>query len=293
MQVRRSAQMLVAAVLVMGLFVMSFLVAAYQTHALFLRTRSIVVREIAGAITADFNRALAAMLALATRSYYDHYRFTDFTSNFEEYGLQPRDLNSAKDVAYLYLNAWANVQRTVYAEYGVQISWHPCASPLPRNPRVYVYDLFLIYWNKTHDNKPYAASYACAQLQLNITNVGFYHWTTNSLIGLVLIIDEVNERSNSIVFTVLVDNGTYYGLLLAKGWVEVYLYRNGRWEAASIKDVTYEGLGRYNVTLDESKGSSIKGSSRVLVVVSDERGILVVTQQETATSDEEQRGRRP
>ncbi|MEM2372780.1 MAG: hypothetical protein QW291_09710, partial [Thermofilaceae archaeon] len=180
-------QMLVAAVLILGLFVMGLLVAAYQTHALFLQARSVVPREVAGAITADFNRALATMLALATRSYYDHSRFSDFTSRFEEYSLIPRDLESAKAVAYRYLNEWIKVQKIVYAEYGVQVSWQLCASPLPRNPQVYAYDLVFLYWNRTLDyGISYGASYACAQLQLNITNIGFYHWTSNSFIGLTL-----------------------------------------------------------------------------------------------------------
>ncbi|MEM4489140.1 MAG: hypothetical protein QXK88_10180 [Desulfurococcaceae archaeon] len=273
-------QMLVAAALILGLFVMGLLVAVYQTHALFLQARSVIPREIAGAITADFNRALATMLALATRSYYNHSRFSDFTSRFEEYGLIPRDLESAKAVAYRYLNEWTKVQKIVYAEYGVQVSWQLCASPLPRNPQVYAYDLVFLYWNRTLDyGISYGASYACAQLQLNITNIGFYHWTSNSFIGLTLIIDDVIDQVNTIQvkITVLIDNGTYYGLLLVKGWVEVYLLTNDKWEKAQTKDVTYEGLGRYTIAVSKD---SRKNAREVLVVVSDDRGILVLARKE-------------
>ncbi|MEM0507016.1 MAG: hypothetical protein QXM08_04410 [Thermofilaceae archaeon] len=266
-----SGQMLVAAVLVMGLLVMSLLVAAYQAHALFLRTRSVVAREAVSAITADFNRALATMLALATRSYYDSARFSDFTSRFESYGLEPRNLDSAKRVAFRYLNAWANLQRIVYAEHGVQISWCPCVSDVSQllGRPAYVFDLILIDWNKTT-----SGSYVCARLQLNLTNVGFYHWVSASLIGLTLSIDQSCSGEDTLRIRVLADNGTYYGLLLAKGWVEVYLLDSGGWRRIPIKDVTYEGFGIYRLRLEED----IKDGSRVLVVVSDERGILVLGQ---------------
>lgn len=271
---KRPGQMLVAAVLMIGLFLMSLLVTAYQAHALFLRARSVVARETVGAITADFNRALATMLALATRSYYDSTRYSDFITRFvTTFGLRPHDLESAKQVANQYLDTWINVQRVVYAEYGIQILWQPYISDVSSlliRP-AYVFDLILIDWNKT-----ISGSYICAQLQLNLTNAGFYHWISRSIIGLTLAIEGVDISKNEVNITVLRDSGTYYGLLLAKGRIEIYLFDGVSWKNVSIKDVTYKGLGRYRLTLNEA----LKDYEKILIFVSDERGIIVLAQTE-------------
>lgn len=279
----RYGQVLVAAVLMIGLFVMSLLVTAYRAHALFLRTRSVVARETVGAITADFNRALATMLALATRSYYDSSRYSDFVERFIlTFGLRPRDLESAKRVANLYLDAWINVQRVAYAEHGIQILWQPCVSDvssLLARP-AYVFDLFLIDWNKT-----ISGSYICAQLSLNLTNSGFYHWTSKSIIGLTLAIERVNMSKNEVYIKILRDNGTYYGLLLTKGRIEIYLFKGDGWKNALIKDITYEGLGRYRLTLNEA----LKDYEKILIIVSDERGITVMAQAELESPSDKKR----
>lgn len=282
--------MLVAAVLIIGLLVMSLLISAYQAHAMFLRTRSIVARETVGAITADFNRALATILALATLSYYDSNRFSDFTSRFEVFGLKPRDLESVKQVASQYLNAWINLQRVVYAEQGIQVSWHPSVcdvSNLIGQP-AYVFDLFLINWNGT-----VAGSYTCAQLQLNLTNVGFYHWKSNTLIGLTMKIEnavalivrekgkerEICDVNITLLLQLTKDNGVFYGLLLMRGSIEVYhLDGSGRGQKLTILDATYKGFGSYDFTLAPINEMDIKDGDKVLVVVSDDRGILVLGQ---------------
>jgi len=263
-------QILVAAVLIVGVLVMSVLVAAYQAHTLFLRTRSVVVRETVSAITADFERALAAMLALATRSYFDHTRFSDFTARFEELGLKPGDLDSAKRVARDFLEGWKAVVRVVYAEKGAQVELVETVadvSDLLGKPE-YVYDLVLLVWDSTT-----SGSYICAGLKLNLTNVGLYGWKVISLVGLTLSIDEYFAADNTIRIRVLVDNGTYYGNLLARGWVEVYYQQGESWVKATIKDVTYEGFGYYRITLD----TELPGETPFTVVASDERGILVVS----------------
>jgi len=263
-------QILVAAVLIVGVLVMSVLVAAYQAHTLFLRTRSVVVRETVSAITADFERALAAMLALTTRSYFDHTRFSDFTARFEELGLKPGDLDSAKRVARDFLEGWKAVVRVVYAEKGAQVELVETVadvSDLLGKPE-YVYDLVLLVWDSTT-----SGSYICAGLKLNLTNVGLYGWKVISLVGLTLSIDEYFAADNTIRIRVLVDNGTYYGNLLARGWVEVYYQQGESWVKATIKDVTYEGFGYYRITLD----TELPGETPFTVVASDERGILVVS----------------
>ncbi|MCX8180858.1 MAG: hypothetical protein N3E41_05750 [Thermofilaceae archaeon] len=276
MLTNRDGQMLVAMVLILGLLIMSFLVTAYQAHGLFLRTRGVVVRESVGAITADFNRALAAMLALATRSSFNNSRFRDFNSRFIQYGLKPGNLTSVREVATLYLNAWATAQRVVYAEHGIQISWSKdvaCVSHL-LGRQACILDLIYLDWNKTT-----SGSYICARLKLNLTNAGLYNWLTTSLIGLTLSFDEYYASNNTLRIRVIVDNGTFYGLLLARGWVEVYYQAGGKWVKANIKDVTYEGFGYYRLTLNERLGTT-----SLLIVVSDERGIIVVSKVDLESS---------
>jgi hypothetical protein len=280
---RAKGQILVAAVLVVGLLVMSVLVTAYQAHTLFLRTRSVVAREAVGAITADFERALAAMLALATRSYFNYTRFSNFTSRFGDYGLKPGDLDSAKRVARNFLESWEAAVRIVYAEKGAQVELVESVvdvSNLLGKP-AYVYDLMLLAWNSTT-----SGSYMCAGLKLNLTNAGLYGWKVLSLVGLTLSIDEYFSVNNTIRIRVLADNGTYYGNLLARGWVEVYYQQGGRWVKAKVKDVTYEGFGYYRITLD----TQLPGGTPFIIVASDERGILVVSRAVTPASPSKGKG---
>ncbi|MEM0494289.1 MAG: hypothetical protein QXU72_03335 [Thermofilum sp.] len=275
MLVRRRGQMLVAAILIVGLIVMSFLLVTYHTHALFLRTRGLVVRETVGAVTADFNRALAAMLALATRSYYNHTRFSDFVSRFEDQGLEPGNLSSAGLVAARFIENWATAARVIFAEQGLQLAW--ALEPprvlhlLGRAPEPLQNPVILIDWNKTA-----AGSYISGWMRLNLTNAGFYNWETRSLIGFTLIIDTFYSSNSTVRLRALVDNGTYYGALLARGWVELYYFDSSaeKWVKAKIKDVTYEGFGYYRITVEER----LRRGTRFLIVASDERGILVLAQ---------------
>jgi hypothetical protein len=270
----RRAQILVSAVLIVGLLIMSFLVTAFQAHTLFLRARSVVVRETVAAITADFNRALAAMLALATRNYFNSTRFSDFTSRFEELGLEPGDLESAKRVARAYLEGWETLVRVVYAEKGAQVEWAECVADVSHllGRPAYVYDLMLISWNSTT-----AGSYASAALKLNLSSAGLYGWKVMSLVGLTVSVDTYSSSGDTVRIRVLADNGTYYGNLLARGWVEVYYQQGGRWVKAKVKDMTYEGFGYYKLTLE----SKLPSGTPFIVVASDERGILVVAQAAT------------
>jgi hypothetical protein len=267
----RRAQILVSAVLIVGLLIMSFLVTAFQAHTLFLRARSVVARETVAAITADFNRALAAMLALATRNYFNSTRFSDFTSRFEELGLEPGDLESAKRVARAYLEGWETLVRVVYAEKGAQVEWAEYVADVSQllGRPAYVYDLMLISWNSTT-----AGSYASAALKLNLSSAGLYGWKVVSLVGLTVSIDTYSSSGDTVRIRVLADNGTYYGNLLARGWVEVYYQQGGRWLKAKVKDMTYEGFGYYKLTLE----SKLPSGTPFIVVASDERGILVVAQ---------------
>ena len=276
-------QILVAAVLMVGLLVMSALVVAYQAHALFLRARGVVVRETAAAITADFERALAAMLSLATRTYYDHARFSDFTARFEGYGLRPGDLESAKLVARRFLEEWEAAVRVVYAEKGAQVEWFETVCELGSEVgmgEAYVYDLLYVSWHQER-----AGSFICAGLRLNLTGAGFYGWREAALVGFALSVtgasatedEEEGVARIDVNVTARIDNGTFYGNLLARGWVEVHYWDGERWVEVEVKDSTYLGFGNYRIVA-HAPGAEPEDVKVVRVVASDERGVLVVAQ---------------
>ncbi|MEM2795399.1 MAG: hypothetical protein QXY49_06060, partial [Thermofilaceae archaeon] len=123
---KRRGQILVATVLMLALFVMSVLVSVYEAHVSFLRTRSPVVREVVASITADFKRALATMLAVATRAYFNYSEFIDLTGRFSEMGLNygsRHNFTIARAIALTYLEYWRQAVTKAYGEYGMQISY--------------------------------------------------------------------------------------------------------------------------------------------------------------------------
>jgi hypothetical protein len=294
--------MVVAAILIIGLLVMSVLVTVYEAHSLFLRTRSPVVREVVGAITADFKRALAAMLAVATRAYFNYSEFSDVTGRFSSYGMSMYNRHNftvARQVAKTYLEYWRQSITKAYGEYGVQVSYEILQLDLSRElgrPRT-VCNLMKGYWYL-----PVSGSYAYAKLRLNLTAMGFYNWESDVFVGLTLTIYRkpvsVTSGNVTIVINVRQDGyvdystdppsvvGNPYGKLIAKGWVRVYYPEidaagrfTGKWNIARIRDVTYGGMGNYSVTLEPSLPvlTDLKGDTYVpiMVVVSDERGIVV------------------
>lgn len=270
MPVRRRGQMLVAMVLMLGLLVMSLLVTTYQAHAVFLRTRSIIARETAAAITADFNRALAAVLAAYTRICFNQTRFPDAASNFPE--LTHCEVTLAERAAENFLNMWADTIRIVYAEYGVQIRWRRGVAEvlhlLPHQP--YFLGTLNYSWYK-----PISGSYAFAILSLNLTSAGFYNWREHALVGLTVHIIKIQQDKN-VTIRVLVDDNIPYGLLLVRGWMEVYTFDevSKRWRRVDIKEVNYMGYGHYIAILQ----TDLPKDARVRIVVSDERGIIVVAE---------------
>ncbi|MEM3457745.1 hypothetical protein [Thermofilum sp.] len=299
---RRSAQMVVAAILIIGLMIMSVLVTVYETHSLFLRTRSPVVREVVGAITADFKRALASMLAVATRAYFNYSEFSDLTDRFSSYGMSMNNRHNftvARQVAKTYLEYWRQSITKAYGEYGVQVSYEILQLDLSKElgRQRTVYNLMKGYWYL-----PTSGSYAYAKLRLNITAMGFYNWESDVLVGLTLTVYRkpisVTGQNVTIMINVRQDGsldystsppsvvGTPYGRLITKGWVRIYYPQmdasgrfTGKWLQAKIRDVTYAGMGNYSVTFEPSLPvlTDLKGDQYVpiMVVVSDERGIIV------------------
>ncbi len=300
---RRGAQMLVAAVLAVGLIVMMVLVNVYEMHSLFLRTRSPVVREVVAAVTADFKRALEAMLALATRAYFNYTEFADFTERFASYGMSMYNRHNftvARGVALAFLEYWRQSVVKAYGAYGVQVSYELLRLDLSRElgrPRS-VYSLMKGYWYL-----PTSGSYACAKLRLNLTALGFYNWESDVFVGLTLTVYRrpvaVTSANTTIVINVRQDGdidystsppsvrGSPYGRLITGGWIRVYYPERdaqgrytGAWRLARIKDVTYGGMGNYTVTFEpavEVLTDPLTGEqyAPLMVVVSDERGVVV------------------
>jgi len=300
---RTKGQILVSTVLIISLLIMAVLVTAFQTHSIFLRARGIVVRETVAAITADFKRALAVTLAVATRAYFNYSEFAPMLDRYSQFGISVYNRHNftvARIAALIYLEYWRQSIMRAYGEYGVQVSYELLQLDLSRDlgrPRS-VRDLMKGYWYMTT-----SGSYAYAKLKLNLTSAGFYNWESDVFVGVTLTVYRwaftVTEGNTTITINVKVDgdidyttnppsvNGAPYGALLAKGWVRIYYPEvdpqgryTGGWCQAKIVDVTYLGYGNYSITFEPRVEPLYDPVERmnfipVMVVVSDERGILV------------------
>lgn len=300
---RSRGQILVATVLLIGLMVMTVLVTVYEAHSVFLRTRGIVVRETIAAITADFKRALATTLAVATRAYFNYSEFASMLDRYSQFGVSlynRHNFTAARIAALIYLEYWKQSVMKAYGEYGVQVSYDILRLDLSKDlgRARSVRDLMKGYWYL-----PRSGSYAYAKLKLNLTSAGFYNWESDVFVGVTLTVYReyfVNTIRNTTIFVnVKVDGeidytsnppnviGTPYGALLAKGWVRVYVPEvdsqnryTGGWRPARIVDVTYLGYGNYSITFEpkvDPLRDYITGKDfvPVMVVISDERGIIV------------------
>ncbi|RLE60791.1 MAG: hypothetical protein DRJ35_02280 [Thermoprotei archaeon] len=288
----RKGQILVATALMITVVIMAIVVSVYEAHVFFLKTRSIVVREVIGSITADFERATAVVLAAATRSYFNYSRFYDFCSRFSNLGLTygaRHNFTIARNVAKSYLQYWLVAASKAYASYGPQIKYDIGRLNISKylGRKRYIYNLVSGYWYY-----PTAASVAYAKLRVNLTNAGFYGWESDIVVGVFLkvysqpIDSDPIENYTKITINVRVDNNESYSELITKGWVEIYYpeRKNGRWTGkwvkGKIEDIKYDGFGNYTIKFKpyvKTLEDSITGKEYVplLVVVSDHRGIIV------------------
>jgi len=282
--------MLIITALMIAIILMGIIVSVHESQMLFLKTRSLVVREVVGAITADFQRALAVTLAVATRGYYNYSRFRDLCAKFGGFGytaIEKHNFTVARLMALTYLQYWRETIVKAYANYGVQVDFEIERLNISEliGRRRYVYNLSAGYWYY-----PSSASVAYARLKLNLTSAGFYGWESPVFAGIYLTVQpepvSVTDDNMTIRINVRIDSGDPYPYLLTKGWIEVYYpeERNdqwtGAWKKGDIKDVTYEGYGNYSVTVSPAVRiltDPLSGQQYVplLVVVSDHRGILV------------------
>ena len=283
----RKGQIIVTTVLIIAVLLLSVIVSLYETRLVYLKTRSVVVREVVGSITADFERALAHVLALATRAYFNYTRYEKMLSKYKEEGLtleNKHNFTIAREIGFKYLELWKTFIMESYSGYGVEVDYEATEKDLKvylnRPRKIGEGQLMKGFWYY-----PFSASIINAKLRLNLTNVGFYGWVSEVTTGLFLKIhDDFNvsptENWTEIVIGVLYDDGVPYPYLLTKGTVEVYVPVRERWTKTDIIDVTYLGNGNYSIKFrpyiepiyDPVYNKEIVP---VLVVIGDDRGILV------------------
>lgn len=286
----RDGQMVVVAAMLITVVLMAVAVSVYETQLVYLRTRSIVVREVVGAITSDFERALAHVLALASRAYFNYSRFYAMCSRYSIYGMEYTNRHNftiARRIGINYLESWRTFIVEAYAGYGVQVDFElerlNLSEKLGR-PRYLGDDeetgLIKGFWYY-----PTSVSVAHARLMLNLTNVGFYGWESPVTVALYLRIHPEYNSSKAgnwslIKIQAFYDSGDPYPYLLTRGWIEIYYPSRQYWVKANITDITYEGIGTYSINFTpyvEPVYDPIDGGYilPLMVVVGDDRGIVV------------------
>ncbi|RLE64088.1 MAG: hypothetical protein DRJ38_06110, partial [Thermoprotei archaeon] len=102
-------QIIVTTVLIIAVLLLAVIVSIYETRLVYLKTRSIVVREVVGSITADFERALAHVLALATRAYFNYTKYEKMLKKYKAEGLtlyNKHNFTIAREIGFKYLELW-------------------------------------------------------------------------------------------------------------------------------------------------------------------------------------------
>ena len=293
--ISKRGQIIVISCLTIAIVLLSIVVLVYKTRLVYLETRSIVVREVVGSITADFERASAHVLALATRAYYNYSRFYELCSRYSNLGLSygsRHNFTIAREIGLKYLDVWKTYIMEAYTGYGVQVDYEVDRKDItifgrPRTIGGKIYDVLMKgFWYH-----PSSASVIYSRLKLNLTNVGFYGWRSDVLVGLYLLIHpeyNVNQTENlsQINITVYYDKGKPYPYLITKGFIEIYYPDKHYWRKANITDVTYIGAGNYTVKFHPAITPYYdpiydRYYLPLMVVVGDDRGIIV----EAATYD--------
>ncbi|RLE74970.1 MAG: hypothetical protein DRJ56_06500, partial [Thermoprotei archaeon] len=121
-------QVVVVTALILAVMLLSVIASVYGARLVYLRTRSIVVREVVGSITADFERALAHVLAVATRAYFNYSRYERMLAKYRPQGINlynRHNFTVARDFAFKFLETWRVFVVETYAGYGVQVGFEP------------------------------------------------------------------------------------------------------------------------------------------------------------------------
>ena len=279
----RRGQVVVATSLILAVLLLSVIMSVYEAKLVYLRTRTIVVREVVGAITADFERALAHVLAVATRAYFNYTRFESMLAKYKPQGINlynRHNFTVARDFGFKFLELWRTFILEAYAGYGVQVEFEPAewdVSELLGRPRRVPQGVLMKGWWYY----PSSASAACAKLRLNLTNAGFCGWESTVRVGVFARILDFSTGGDYTELRVgVLQDGEPWPYLLTKGWVEVYYPSGGGWRRAEIEDVTYLGNGNYSIRFRpalEALYDPVEGRWFVpaMVVVQDDRGIVV------------------
>ncbi len=269
----KSGQFLLMVSLIISILLLSVIAYVYSTKAYYTALRYQATKEIVEAITADFKRALAYVLANATHTYLN-----------ESYGSNARhNFTIGRIYAYEFLSRWKQYITYVYSELGVQVDIEYPEKTIQLHDRTRkIANLTKCYWYY-----PESISAAFATLKLNITKYGLYNWKTNITVSLHAWIIEnsftSDKPSNTTTFKiqVLYDDQKPYPWLWEKGQILILHpdpVNYGDWIQAEIQNVEYLGNGTYKVTIKpylklfqgtEQKVAPLK------IILKDERGIIV------------------
>ncbi|HDD33513.1 MAG TPA: hypothetical protein ENG30_00015, partial [Thermofilaceae archaeon] len=306
----RRGQFSVAAAAVIAVALLVVSAYLYSTQLVFVETRTPVVREVVAAVTADFKRALASMLSLATRCYFNYTEYCDLCSKFVSEGLDfsnRHNMTAARAIAITFLNNWLRAQLDAFSGYGMRINFSLIEVQLqsdrpyrviPANPR---YGLMKCYWYY-----PDSVSAAAAKLRLDMLRGGFYGWEVDVIVSLSLDLNpdvempegvepyELYTGPVTIEFRVLQDSQPYSSLF-SKGRLRIYYasWSDGRVRWIMVRpsdylDLEYLGNGLYRVTFKavNTRWMYVGNLTTVplAVVVEDERGIIVESISYTYTS---------
>ena len=260
----------------MAIILASVIAYVYNSQTYYLHFRYEPVSEIIEAVTADFKRALAYVLANATHTYLN-----------ETYGSTARhNFTIGRLYAYDFLSKWKIYTMYAYKDIGLQVDFETPEKTiqLHDNRTRKIANLTKCYWYY-----PESLSIAYATLKLNITKYNFYGWKANITVGLRAWIIEDSFKSDkntdttSFMIQVLYDNNTQYPWLYEKGNITIWYpdpIEYGEWRIVKREDirVQYLGNGIYNITIKPYL-KLFQGTEHSVaplkIKIEDERGIIV------------------
>ena len=303
-------QFSVAAAVVIAVSLLLVTAYLYSSQLTFVETRSRAAAELVAAVAADFKRALASMLSLATRCYFNYTEYHSLCSRFTGEGLDfsnRHNMTAARAIALTFLNTWLRAQVDAYSGYGLRVRYSLIRVQLqadrpyrviPADPRR---GLMKCYWYY-----PDSISAAAARLEVDLLKGGVYGWKADVLVTLSLEVNPLVEMPEgvepgelytgpvTVEFRVLQDS-IPYSSLLSEGRLRIYYVS---WSGGGIRwvkvrpsdylDLEYMGNGLYRAVFKAVNTRWVRVGDYytvpIAVVVEDGRGIVVESLTYTYTS---------
>ena len=303
-------QFSVAAAVVIAVSLLLVTAYLYSSQLTFVETRSRAAAELVASIAGDFKRALASMLSLATRCYFNYTEYRSLCSVFTAEGLDfsnRHNMTAARAIALTFLNTWLRAQVDAHSGYGLRVRYSLIRVQLqadrpyrviPADPRE---GLIKCYWYY-----PDSISAAAARLEVDLLKGGVYGWKADILVTLSLEVNPQIEMPEgvepgdlytgpiTVEFRVLQDSMPYSSLF-SEGRLRIYYasWSDGevRWvkvRPSDYLDLEYVGNGLYRVVFKAVNTRWVQVGDYytvpMAVVVEDGRGIVVESLTYTYTS---------